>query len=97
MTIVDKASEKSDFGSAQCKHSGSLTPVSSGGVDNGSSSWSVDSSTAELSRAMATCVEVAVYGGTTTLPAERTNEQGKYFTVYFQGYLLMCLVCRESL
>lgn len=75
MTIVDKASEKSDFGSAQCKHSGSLTPVSSGGVDNGSSSWSVDSSTAELSRAMATCVEVAVYGGTTTLPAERTNEQ----------------------
>ncbi|KAB5555452.1 hypothetical protein PHYPO_G00034400 [Pangasianodon hypophthalmus] len=79
MTIVDKASEKSDFESAQCKHSSSLTPVSSGGVDDGSSSWSVDSSTAELSRAMATCVapslEVAVYGSTTALPAERSNEQ----------------------
>lgn len=81
MTIVDKASEKSDFESAQFKHSSSLTPVSSGDVDDGSSSWSVDSSTAELSRAMATCVapslEVAVYGGTTALSAERPNEQGK--------------------
>ncbi|XP_026993354.2 ubiquitin carboxyl-terminal hydrolase 42-like isoform X1 [Tachysurus fulvidraco] len=79
MTIVDKASEKSDFESALCKHSSSLNPVSSGGLDNGSSSWSVDSSTAELSRSMATCVapslEVALYGGNTTLPAERPNEQ----------------------
>lgn len=87
MTIVDKASEKSDFESAQCNHSSSLTPVAPGGVGDGSSSWSVDSSTAELSRTMATCVapslEVAVYGGNTALPAERPNEQGKYLPVYF--------------
>ncbi|XP_060795718.1 ubiquitin carboxyl-terminal hydrolase 42 isoform X2 [Neoarius graeffei] len=79
MTIVDKASEKSDFESAQSKHSGSLTPVSSGDVADGSSNWSVDSSTAECSRVMATCVapslEVTVYGGTTALPAGRPNEQ----------------------
>ncbi|KAF5894140.1 ubiquitin carboxyl-terminal hydrolase 42 isoform X1, partial [Clarias magur] len=83
MTIVDNTSEKSDFESAQCNRSSSLTPVSSGGVEDGNSSWSVDSSTAELSRTMATCVapslEAAVYGGNTALPAERPNEQGKYY------------------
>ncbi|KAK3529026.1 hypothetical protein QTP70_014419, partial [Hemibagrus guttatus] len=95
----DKASEKSDFESAQCKRSNSLTPVSSGGVDDGSSSWSVDSSTAELSRTMATCVapslEVAVYGGTTALPAERPNEQGEYYTVYF--ILQMAMSCSDGI
>ncbi|KAM9462356.1 ubiquitin carboxyl-terminal hydrolase 42 [Clarias gariepinus] len=79
MTIVDNTSEKSDFESAQCNRSSSRTPVSSRGVEDGNSSWSVDSSTAELSRTMATCVapslEAAVYGGNTALPAERPNEQ----------------------
>ncbi|TSK14638.1 Ubiquitin carboxyl-terminal hydrolase 42 [Bagarius yarrelli] len=78
MTIVDKASEKSDLESAHCKHSGSLTPVSSGGMSDGSSCWS-NSSTSELSRTMATCVapslESAVYGGTTAISAETPNEQ----------------------
>ncbi|XP_026993356.2 ubiquitin carboxyl-terminal hydrolase 42-like [Tachysurus fulvidraco] len=79
MAIVVKSSEKSDFESVLCKHSSSLNPVSSGGLDNGSSSWSVDSSTAELSRSMATClaliVKVAYYDGNTNLPAERPNDQ----------------------
>ncbi|GAA6101080.1 ubiquitin carboxyl-terminal hydrolase 42-like [Tachysurus ichikawai] len=82
MANVVKSSEKSDFESVLCKHSSSLNPVSSGGLDNGSSSWSVDSSTAELSRSIATClaliIKVALYGGNTTLSAERPNEQGKY-------------------
>ncbi|GAA6078476.1 ubiquitin carboxyl-terminal hydrolase 42-like, partial [Tachysurus ichikawai] len=77
MAIVVKSSEKSDFESALCKHSSSLNPVSSGGLDN--SSWSVDSSTAELFRSIATClaliVKVAYYDGNTTLSAERPNEQ----------------------
>lgn len=81
MTIIDKASEKSDFESEQCKHSSSLTPVSSGVTVNGSSNWSANSSTAEISRAMAICLapilKVTMYGGTTALPAERPNEQGK--------------------
>ncbi|KAK2866276.1 hypothetical protein Q7C36_002332 [Tachysurus vachellii] len=84
MAIVVKSSEKSDFESALCKHSSSLNPVSSGGLDNGSSSWSINYSTAELSRSMTTCValivKVAYYDGNTTLPAERPKEQGKYFS-----------------
>ncbi|XP_027027477.2 ubiquitin carboxyl-terminal hydrolase 42-like isoform X1 [Tachysurus fulvidraco] len=78
MAIVVKSSKKSDFESALCKHSSSLNPVSSGDLDNGSSSWSVDSSTAELSRSIATCLALIVkdyYDGNTTLPAERPNEQ----------------------
>lgn len=80
MTIVDKPSEKSDFESVRCTHSGSLTPFSSGDMDGNSSSWSVNSTGTEILRAKAACtapsIGAAVY--TTSLPTEKPQEQGKY-------------------
>ncbi|XP_072522744.1 ubiquitin carboxyl-terminal hydrolase 42 isoform X2 [Salminus brasiliensis] len=78
MTIVDKPSEKSDLESVRCKHSSSMTPFSTGDMDGSSSSWSVGSSAAELSRAKTACVApsigAAVYGNDTALPTERPKE-----------------------
>ncbi|XP_062859252.1 ubiquitin carboxyl-terminal hydrolase 42 [Trichomycterus rosablanca] len=77
MTIVDKPSEKSDFESVRCTHSGSLTPFSSGDMDGNSSSWSVNSHASEILRAKAACtapsIGAAVY--TTALPTEKCQEQ----------------------
>ncbi|XP_076856355.1 ubiquitin carboxyl-terminal hydrolase 42 [Brachyhypopomus gauderio] len=78
MTIVVKSSEKSDLESVRCKHSGSLTPISSGDMDGSSSSWSVSPSTSELVRAKTACmtpsIGAAVYGSTTALPTDKPKE-----------------------